>query len=177
MLHVGIMANNSLFEVDLEGPAHERANWLPRTRERERERKRPLKVFELILRLKGNYLWPAMWGNAFIDDDPRNAQLADEYGIVMGTSHHEPMLRAQQEWKRYGSGEWNYETNAAALQAFWRQGIRNMGSRESIVTIGMRGDGDMPMSQQNNRAFRAHLAIRGQQRAHLLSAVRRCPTR
>ncbi len=54
------------------------------------------KVFELILRLKGNYLWPAMWGNAFNDDDKVDPQLADDYGIVMGTSHHEPMLRAQQ---------------------------------------------------------------------------------
>jgi hypothetical protein len=62
------------------------------------------KVFELLLRLKANYLWPAMWGNAFNEDDPLNPKLADEYGIVMGTSHHEPMLRAQQEWKRHGIG-------------------------------------------------------------------------
>jgi len=57
------------------------------------------KVFELILRLKGNYLWPAMWGNAFNDDDTLNPVLANKWGIVMGTSHHEPMLRAQQEWR------------------------------------------------------------------------------
>ncbi|RYE01912.1 MAG: glycosyl hydrolase, partial [Sphingobacteriaceae bacterium] len=68
-------------------------------------------MFELILRLKGNYLWPAMWGNAFNDDDPLNRKTADDYGVVMGTSHHEPMDRAQQEWKRYGKGEWNYEHN------------------------------------------------------------------
>ena len=68
------------------------------------------KVFELVLRLKGNYLWPAMWGNAFNDDDTRNPQLADEYGIVMGTSHHEPMLRAQQEWRR--SRSWRVELRA-----------------------------------------------------------------
>ena len=85
------------------------------------------KVFELILRLKGNYLWPAMWGNAFADDDSLDASLADEYGIVMGTSHHEPMLRAQQEWKRYGKGAWNYEHNDSTLRAFWRQGIRAHG--------------------------------------------------
>ena len=108
------------------------------------------KVFELILRLKGNYLWPAMWGNAFNDDDPLNPVLADEYGIVMGTSHHEPMLRAQQEWKRFGSGEWNYEHNDSTLRAFWARGIRNMGSHESIVTVGMRGDGDMPMTEGSN---------------------------
>ena len=111
------------------------------------------KVFELVLRLKGNYLWPAMWGNAFNDDDPRNPQLADEYGMVMGTSHHEPMIRAQQEWRRFGRGEWNYEHNDSVLRAFWRDGIRNMGTHESIVTVGMRGDGDMPMTQGSNIAL------------------------
>jgi len=108
------------------------------------------KVFELILRLRGNYLWPAMWGNAFNEDDSLDAPLADEYGVVMGTSHHEPMLRAQQEWARHGTGPWNYETNAAVLRDFWRQGIRNMDSHEGIVTIGMRGDGDVPMSDSAN---------------------------
>jgi hypothetical protein len=110
-------------------------------------------VFELILRLKGNYLWPAMWGNAFNDDDKASPGLADTYGIVMGTSHHEPMLRAQQEWKRYGKGPWNYQTNAPVLQEFWRQGIKNMGTHESLVTIGMRGDGDEPMSEGSNIAL------------------------
>ena len=110
-------------------------------------------VFELILRLKGNYLWPAMWGNAFNDDDKLSPQLADEYGIVMGTSHHEPLLRAQQEWKRYGHGPWNYQTNDTTLRRFWRQGIRNMGRHESIVTVGMRGDGDEPMSEGSNIAL------------------------
>ncbi|MDN5286896.1 MAG: glycosyl hydrolase [Mucilaginibacter sp.] len=108
------------------------------------------KVFELILRLKGNYLWPAMWGNAFNDDDKLNPVLADEYGVVMGTSHHEPMDRAQQEWKRYGNGAWNYETNKTVLQDFWRKGIQNMGTKETIVTVGMRGDGDMPMTEGSN---------------------------
>ena len=108
------------------------------------------KVFELILRLKGNYLWPAMWGNAFNDDDKENPVLADEYGVVMGTSHHEPMERAQQEWKRYGRGAWNYETNKQELQNFWREGIEHMGNKETVVTVGMRGDGDMPMTEGSN---------------------------
>ncbi|OUJ74035.1 glycosyl hydrolase 115 family protein [Hymenobacter crusticola] len=107
-------------------------------------------MFELILRLRGNYLWPAMWGNAFNDDDKLNPVKADEYGIVMGTSHHEPMDRAQKEWERYGKGPWNYETNAPALQEFWRQGIKNMGTKEILVTMGMRGDGDVPMSASTN---------------------------
>src|SRR5574338_1270040 len=105
------------------------------------------KMFELLLRLKANYLWPAMWGNAFNDDDTLNPILANKYGIVMGTSHHEPMLRAQQEWKRYGKGAWNYATNKNELDSFWKKGIENMDHHESIVTIGMRGDGDMPMTQ------------------------------
>ncbi len=105
------------------------------------------KVFELLIRLKANYLWPAMWGSAFNTDDPLNNVLADEYGIVMGTSHHEPMLRAQQEWKQFGKGAWDYTKNDTVLRAFWKKGIENMQSHESLITVGMRGDGDMPMTQ------------------------------
>jgi hypothetical protein len=108
------------------------------------------KVFELLLRLKANYLWPAMWNNAFNEDDPLNPKLADEYGIVMGTSHHEPMLRAQQEWKRHGAGPWDYSVNSEALQKFWDEGIERNKNYESIITLGMRGDGDLPMSESAN---------------------------
>jgi hypothetical protein len=111
------------------------------------------KVFELILRLKGNYLWPAMWGNAFHDDDPLNAAAADEFGIVIGTSHHEPMMRAHAEWARYGTGAWNYTENEKVLQEFWEQGARGIGNREVTVTVGMRGDGDMPMTAGTNTAL------------------------
>ncbi|MBN2166300.1 MAG: glycosyl hydrolase 115 family protein [Marinilabiliaceae bacterium] len=108
------------------------------------------KVFELILRMKGNYLWPAMWGKAFADDDPMNAVLADELGIVIGYSHHEPMMRAHKEWKKYGEGKWDYTVNKENLKEFWRGGIqRNLG-KESIITVGMRGDGDEPMSNDRN---------------------------
>ncbi|MBB6250805.1 glycosyl hydrolase 115 family protein [Nitrospirillum iridis] len=103
-------------------------------------------VFELILRLKGNYLWPAMWGNAFNEDDPLNPRIADEYGVVMGNSHHEPMLRSQQEWKHHGSGPWDYAANGEVLRQFWSDGVRRNKDYESVVTIGMRGDGDMPMT-------------------------------
>ncbi len=111
------------------------------------------KVFELLLRLKANYLWPAMWNSAFNVDDPDNARLADEYGIVMGTPHHEPMLRAQQEWKRHGSGPWDYSTNSKVLDAFWADGIERNKNFESTITLGMRGDGDMPMSEGANIAL------------------------
>jgi hypothetical protein len=109
-----------------------------------------VKVFELLLRLRANYLWPAMWGSAFNEDDPLNPRLADEYGIVMGTSHHEPMLRAQQEWKRHGTGPWDYSRNGEELREFWTEGIERNKNYESIITLGMRGDGDMPMSEQAN---------------------------
>src|ERR1700687_3631652 len=111
------------------------------------------KVFELLLRLKANYLWPAMWNNAFNEDDPLNPQLADMYGIVMGTSHHEPMLRAQQEWKRHGAGPWDYSLNSDVLQKFWTEGIERNKNYESITTLGMRGDGDLPMTEGANIAL------------------------
>jgi hypothetical protein len=111
------------------------------------------KIFELLLRLKANYLWPAMWNNAFNEDDPLNPRLADEYGIVMGTSHHEPMLRAQQEWKQHGTGPWDYSRNSEVLQKFWDEGVDRNKNYESILTLGMRGDGDLPMSEGANVAL------------------------
>lgn len=107
------------------------------------------KIFELILRLKGNYLWPAMWNNAFNEDDPANPRLADEYGIVMGTSHQEPMLRAQKEWdRRYLKtvGTWNYAKRPNLLDSFWREGIRRNKKYESILTMGLRGANDTEMA-------------------------------
>jgi hypothetical protein len=109
-------------------------------------------VFELMLRLKANYLWPAMWGSAFYDDDPLNRQTAESYGIVIGTSHHEPLMRAHDEWRRYGGGKWNYDSNAVRLREFWRGGIERA-TNEKIVTVGMRGDGDEPMSEQTATAL------------------------
>ncbi len=110
-------------------------------------------VFELLLRLKANYLWPAMWNNAFADDDPQNMILADEYGIVMGTSHHEPMMRADKEWNRYGKGEWDYATNSENLYEFWVDGAKRNKGYESIYTIGMRGQEDTPMSEGEDIAL------------------------
>lgn len=112
------------------------------------------KVFELLLRLRANFLWPAMWDNAFNVDDPDNPRLANEYGIVMGTSHMEPMMRAHKEWtdnrQKYGNGEWNYATNAAALRRFFREGIARTRHYEKIITIGMRGDGDEAMASNGS---------------------------
>lgn len=110
------------------------------------------KVFELMLRLRSNYIWPAMWGNAFYDDDSLNIKMADEYAIVIGTSHHEPLMRAHDEWRRYGTGKWNYDSNAVNLQAFWRGGMQRA-TNEKIVSVGMRGDGDEPMSRETATAL------------------------
>jgi hypothetical protein len=104
-------------------------------------------LFEVMLRLRANYLWPAMWNNAFNEDDPENPRLADEYGIVMGTSHQEPMLRAQKEWdrgpgKKYGNWNYNKTNQQPGLQQFWREGIRRNKNYESIITLGLRAEND-----------------------------------
>ena len=107
------------------------------------------KCFELILRLRGNFLWPAMWCWTFYADDPLNSKVADEMGVVMSTSHHEPMARNHQEWSRHRKeyGAWNYATNQKVIDQFFTEGIRRMKDTEDVVTIGMRGDGDGPMSE------------------------------
>ena len=109
-------------------------------------------VCELILRLKGNFLWPAMWGWAFYADDPLNSKTADEMGVIISTSHHEPMARNHQEWarKRKEYGAWNYSTNKKVIDQFFREGIERVKDTEDIITIGMRGDGDEAMSEDTN---------------------------
>lgn len=110
-------------------------------------------IFETLLRLKGNYLWPAMWTSSFTLDGPgeANAKLADEYGVVMSNSHHEPCLRHSEEWDKvrgedsvYGN-EWNYYTNREGLLRYWEDGLKRSGKYENIITIGMRGERDSSM--------------------------------
>ena len=105
------------------------------------------RVFELILRLRGNFMWPAMWSWSFYADDPENSRTARDMGIIMGTSHHEPMARNHQEWarKRRQYGVWDYATNQKVLDRFFREGIERAKDTEDLITIGMRGDGDAPM--------------------------------
>ncbi|EPR12846.1 glycosyl hydrolase 115 family protein [Ruminiclostridium papyrosolvens] len=110
-----------------------------------------VKVFELLLRLKGNFLWPAMWSAIFSENGKSssiaNAKLADAYGIVMSTSHHEPMFRAGEEWqkhyKRYGtSNEWNFANNKDAITKFWEDGVKRNKDYQNVITLGMRGERD-----------------------------------
>ena len=110
------------------------------------------KIFELLLRLKANYFWPAMWASAFNEDDPLNPKVADEMGIVMGTSHHEPMMRAHKEYtkRREEVGAWDYAKNPAGIEKFFTEGIENSKNYDNIITIGMRGDGDVAMGTGND---------------------------
>ncbi|MCM1027500.1 MAG: glycosyl hydrolase 115 family protein [Roseburia sp.] len=110
-------------------------------------------VFELLLRMKGNYLWPAMWSSSFPLDGPgsRNEELADLYGVVIGYSHHEPCLRASEEWdkvrgegSRYGN-EWNFYTNEQGLLNYWEDALERSGGYENVITVGMRGERDSSM--------------------------------
>jgi hypothetical protein len=129
------------------------------------------RVFQTMLRLKANYLWPAVWGRAFAEDDPVNHATATAYGVIMGTSHEAPMMRGIEEWNRHavpavrdstgaivtpghdpygGTGEWSFRRNAAAIKAYWTDGIRRMVGNgidgiEGVVTLGMRGNGDVSL--------------------------------
>lgn len=109
-------------------------------------------IFELLLRLKANYFWPAMWATAFNEDDPESPRLADEMGIVMGTSHHEPMMRAHKEYtsRRKEVGAWDYASNPENIEKFFREGMVRNKNYDNLVTIGMRGDGDVAMGNGND---------------------------
>jgi hypothetical protein len=125
-------------------------------------------VFETMLRLKANYLWPAVWGRAFAEDDPANHATASRYGVVMGTSHEAPMMRGIEEWNRHakaavrdadgtivtpgsdpygGTGEWSFRRNRDAIVQYWRDGARRMRDHgfEGVITLGMRGNGDVSL--------------------------------
>ncbi|UQU62045.1 glycosyl hydrolase 115 family protein [Couchioplanes caeruleus] len=113
-------------------------------------------VFETMLRLRANYLWPAVWGRAFAEDDPQNHATASYYGVVMGTSHEAPMMRGIEEWNRHakngtdpygGNGEWSFRRNADAIKAYWRDGAERMAREkiEGVITLGMRGNGDVSL--------------------------------
>jgi len=112
------------------------------------------RVFELLLRLRANFMWPAMWGWAFYADDPENSRTADEMGIIMGTSHHEPMARNHQEWvrKRGSGGPWDYTTNKKVLNQFFTEGMERAKDTEDLITIGMRGDGDAALGKEGEEA-------------------------
>ncbi|MFU8847686.1 MAG: glycosyl hydrolase 115 family protein [Opitutales bacterium] len=107
------------------------------------------RIFELLLRLRANHLWPAMHLHTIpFNTYEANKQVADDYAIVMGSSHIEPMLRNSfpyAEWDREGGGEWNYFTNREAIYDFWERRIMANGQYENVYTLGMRGQDDEAM--------------------------------
>jgi hypothetical protein len=114
------------------------------------------KVFELMLRLRLNYIWPAMHPcSAEFASAPENAVLADEYGIVAGSSHCEPMLCNNVHWDEKAKGRWNYSTNRDALHAYWADMAKARKDYEAVWTLGIRGihDGQM-QSPPKDRAGR-----------------------
>ncbi|KXH28605.1 hypothetical protein CNYM01_10242 [Colletotrichum nymphaeae SA-01] len=117
------------------------------------------KVFELLLRLKANFLWPAMWpgypnpGASFFTDDSLNPKLAEDYGIAVSTSHHEPMQRMSNEWFADNpDGSWNWLTNKEKITAFFDEGVKRAVGRESYFTLGMRGEYDRKMKTDDPAA-------------------------
>ncbi|EGW30042.1 uncharacterized protein SPAPADRAFT_158400 [Spathaspora passalidarum NRRL Y-27907] len=105
-----------------------------------------VKLFECLLRMRANYLWPAMWASMFGVDDPENQYWADYYGVVMATSHTEPLMRATNEWSTFGKGAWDYSTNKDNIVSFWKDGIERSKPFENVWTMGIRGFGDTPIS-------------------------------
>jgi len=124
-------------------------------------------VFELLLRLKGNYLWPAMWTSCFALDGPGslNEELADIYGVIVGASHHEPCLRASEEWDKvrgpdsvYGN-DWNYNKNKNGLLRYWEDALKRSGKYEKLITIGMRGERDSSMLGEEGEFLRENINL------------------
>ena len=119
------------------------------------------KVFDLLLRLRGNFLWPAMWTGVFSEDGKAfptaSAEMASELGIVMGTSHHEPLFRAGEEFSHlmtdsndigYGK-DWSYHSNKRGIYEFWNDGVKRNKDFKSLITMGMRGERDSKILGEN----------------------------
>ncbi|WBL21641.1 glycosyl hydrolase 115 family protein [Zunongwangia sp. HRR-M8] len=105
------------------------------------------KVFELLLRLRANTIWPAMHSStkAFYHY-PENKKVADDYAIVVGSSHAEPMLsNINAEWDHETMGDYRYDTNASSIKKFFEKRTKATANYEGIYTLGMRGEHDSPM--------------------------------
>lgn len=105
------------------------------------------KIFQLLLRLRANYYWPAMHEVTepfFLT--PGNREMAKKYGIYIGGSHCEPMASSTAvEWKRRGKGEYDYVNNRDSVMAFWEERVRDVADQEIVYTLGMRGVHDSAM--------------------------------
>ncbi|MDD4823546.1 MAG: glycosyl hydrolase 115 family protein [Bacteroidales bacterium] len=102
------------------------------------------RIFQLLLRLRANTLWPAMHECTvpfyFVKG---NREMADKYGIVVGTSHCEPLMRnSASEWDIAGKGEYNFMTNRPSVLEYWSERLKELKDSENLFTIGMRGKHD-----------------------------------
>lgn len=105
------------------------------------------KIFQLLLRLRANAIWPAMHEVTmpfyFVEG---NRQMAEKYGIFIGSSHCEPLSRnSATEWDLAGKGDYNYLTNKDNITAYWSDRLKDLKNSNNIFTIGMRGKHDGPM--------------------------------
>ena len=121
--------------------------------------------------MNANYLWPTMWNSMFFVDDHANQPLADAYGIVMGTSHTEPMQRATNEWNNFGKqyggdGQWQYNTNNASLSEFFRYGAERAKpyAASTLFTMAMRGSGDTAILLTQEQAIQVLIDCVAEQR-------------
>jgi hypothetical protein len=104
------------------------------------------RVFELMLRLKLNYIWPAMHDCTIeFGKVDANIKTADDWGIVAGASHPEGMNRNNVDWAKLNKGDWRFDTNSANMISFWEEWAKKRGPYEAVWTIGMRGIHDSPM--------------------------------
>jgi len=104
------------------------------------------KVFELMLRLRLNYIWPAMHPcSTEFGSVPENARLADKFAIVAGSSHCEPMLCNNVHWNEKEKGRWNYSLNRDTIHSYWEANVKARGVEEAVWTIGIRGIHDQGM--------------------------------
>ena len=109
------------------------------------------RIFELLLRLRANTFWPAMHdcSEAFYLT-PGNRKMADKYGIYIGTSHCEPMLRnTNAEWKIAGTGVYDFVNNRDNVLKFWEERTRELAGSDNIYTLGIRGVHDSKMLGAN----------------------------
>jgi hypothetical protein len=104
------------------------------------------RVFELMLRLRLNYIWPAMHGiSVEFGSVPENVALADKYAIVAGSSHCEPMLFNNVHWDEKTKGNWDYASNKTAVHSIWEETVKARATEEAVWTIGIRGIHDRAM--------------------------------
>jgi hypothetical protein len=117
------------------------------------------RIFELLLRLHANSLWPGMHpGTLAFNALPENALLADRWGIVMGASHSEALLRNNVgEWNEQRDGPWNYQLNRAAIDAYWEKRVAANGGYENFYTVGMRGLHDSGLEATGTAVEKARL--------------------